>query len=554
MNVKPLILLLIVAVLYLAAVNDHWSPKPDSGLYMGLGRSLAEGRGMVFNGREQWGIPPVTPFLIAACRYVAGPHVWLTNLCMTLMGLGVVVFAWRSVRLLSADLPAWARRSVEVGTLLAVGLSARLFLDSTRVLTDVPCLFFLMLAFWAVLRARSGSMAWYAVGAVAAALAVLTRVPALVPAAGLLAAAVIDIARQRRGRAVAGLAVGAALAAALVAWWAVAIRSRASADAIDYLDTGYVSRFNLAEEGKWGEIAVALGLLPEAALSSIVYQKTMVLGLPLLGLVAVGLWLTARLRQWVVVLPVALYTAFLIVFSPTTVASRYLLLVMPMLVYLMLVGAVAAADPVRRWLARAAHRLRRGGTGGLARRIVAGGVRAGRWLALRAVPVTVGLGVAISAPKIAREIYWMRHPAFYEVFSHGEWAPYRRLAEHLRTHADLSHNTCLAPECTVVHYWSGVRCDSLFVWEGKEIVHFDGLSPEEFARAAAARGDRFVVVRVDDDPDGASWGWRTVAAMEATGAFIGPPTHFGPLALFERTRGPSAEVCSPAGPVAAGSG
>jgi len=201
MNVKPAILLLVLAGLYLVAVNDHWAPKPDSALYMGLGRSLAEGRGMAFNGRQEWGIPPAAPFLIAACRYVAGPHDWPANLCMTLMGLGVVVFAWLGVRRLSADLPASARGAVEVGTLAAAGLSARLFIDSARILTDVPCAFFLMVAFWAVVRARSGRAAWYVAGAMAAALAVLARVPALVCAAGLLAAAAIDMGRRRRGRA-----------------------------------------------------------------------------------------------------------------------------------------------------------------------------------------------------------------------------------------------------------------------------------------------------------------------------------------------------------------
>jgi len=235
-----------------------------------------------------------------------------------------------------------------------------------------------------------------------------------------------------------------------------------------------------------------------------------------------------------------LYIWFLVVFATSAVASRYLLLVMPFLVYLLLVGTAAVADPVRRGLARAAHRLRRSGTEGFGRRVLAGGVRAGRWAALRAVPIAAGVCVAISVPKIAREITWMRHPAFYEVFDHGEWVPYRSLADYLAEHADPARDTCLTPQCTVVHYWSRVRCDSLFVWEGREVDHFEDLPPEAFARAAAERGDRFVVVPLGDGAqeaaDEASWGRRVVAAMEASGVFLAPPIRFGRLVLFERVR------------------
>jgi len=544
MNVKRAILLLIVVGLYLAAVNDHWAPKSDSAIYMGLGRSLVAGRGMMFNGRLESGIPPVAPLLVAACRYVAGPSDWPVNLVMTLMGLGVVVFFWLGIRRLSADLPASTRGAVTMGSLVVVALSARLFLDATRVMTDVPCAFFLMLAFWAVVRARSGHAAWYVVGALAAAVAVLTRVPALVCAVGLLVAAVLDLWRRHRAWAAGGLAIGVGLAAVLVGWWALGFRGQPGPGAVDYVSTDRLQDYTIVHPERWGEILDAAARLPEAVTSTIMYQKLSWFGLVPIGLILVGIWRAARLRQWVVVFPTVLYVALLVVLTPGAVASRYLLPVMPLLVYLMLVGTAAVADPARRILARAAHWLRRGGSSGPARWALAGGLRAGRWLTLRAVPIVAGVCVAISVPKIAREIYWMRHPAFYEVFDGGRWASYRALAHHLADRADPARDSCLTPVCTVVHYWSGVRCESLLLWEGRKVFHFKDLPPETFVRVAADRGDRFVVVPLGDGAqeaaDEASWGRHVVAAMEASGAFDAPPARFGRLALFERVSGTKA--------------
>ena len=83
-----------LAILYGLAVNGHWAIRPDSGIYMTLGRSLAEGRGMEFCGRQSWGYPPLVPFLIAGCRWLAGQHaMWLINAMMSLFGVGTALAA-----------------------------------------------------------------------------------------------------------------------------------------------------------------------------------------------------------------------------------------------------------------------------------------------------------------------------------------------------------------------------------------------------------------------------------------------------------------------------
>lgn len=62
-----------IALLPLLAVNNHGAVEPDSGVYFSLGRSLAEDRGMEYNGDPSGGVPPLFPVLIAACRLIFGP-------------------------------------------------------------------------------------------------------------------------------------------------------------------------------------------------------------------------------------------------------------------------------------------------------------------------------------------------------------------------------------------------------------------------------------------------------------------------------------------------
>jgi len=527
---RSLWILLALAGLYLVAVNDHWAVKSDSALYLGLGQSLAEGRGMMFNGRAEWGVPPVVPLLVAGCRLLAGAHDWLPNLCMTGFGLGVIVFSYLAVRHLAADLPGSLRDTVALGSLLVVGTSARLFIDSTRIMTDVPCTLFVVAGLYAFLRARSGHWAWYVAGAGVLVLGVLTRILAVFFFAGYVAAAAVTVWRHRRKGVLLALIGGTLAAAGLFLLWAVLFRSQSGPEAIDYLDTRYFERLNVFRLEKWGEILGGVLRLPDAVTSTIVYQKLSWSGLVPLALMAVGLWRAARLRQWLVVFPVVFYVGFLVVWAPGAVASRYMLLVMPMLVYLLLVGLATVGPPVRKALARASRRLRRSGQRGTGHRVAASAVRADRLAATYAVSIAVGIAMAISLPKVGREVYWMRHPRFYEVFDDGRWQDYRAMADYLRRRADPSADLCLTPKATVVHYWSGVRCDSRFHWQGESYDHFADLSPETFTRAAAALGNRFVAVPMDVG----EWSRAIVPAMGRVGVFEVPPERFGNLALFER--------------------
>ncbi len=527
---RHLWILLILAGLYLLAVNGHWAVKSDSALYLGLGRSLAAGEGMTFNGRQEYGIPPVVPFLVAGCRLLAADPYWLPNLCMTAMGIGVIVFAWLSVRRLASDLPASVRDTVTLGTLLVVGTSARLFIDSARILTDVPCLFFVTAGLYAFLRARSGHWAWYLVGSAVMVVAILTRLLAALFFAGYVVAAGVTAWQRGRKKMLLALVGGTVVAAGLFLLWALLLRTRTGPGAIDYLSVTILHRMNPLAAGKGAELLDALAKLPDALVSAIVYQKLSWFSLVPTALMAAGLGGAVRRRQWLVVWPTVFYVGFLVWWAPTAVASRYVLLAMPMLAYLLLVGVTTVARPIRKALARTARRQRQTGRRGPLRRAGAWMVRAEWRTARHAVSVAVVVAMAISLPKVAREVYWMRHPAFYTVYDGGRWIDYRAVADTLRRRADPSADRCQTPKAAVVHYWSGVRCDRQFHWKGERYLHVHTLPPAEFARAMADLGRRFVVVQTD----GEAWSRNIAEAMVATGGFA-PPERLGDLALFERS-------------------
>ncbi|MGB3087225.1 MAG: phospholipid carrier-dependent glycosyltransferase [Phycisphaerae bacterium] len=507
---------LAIAVLYLSAVNNHWAVKSDSGLYLSLGRSLAEGRGMESNGKQCWGIPPVVPLSIAGSRLLVEEHYWLINLAMSLFGFGVVVLSFLTVKRLAVDLPERMRTGLAVGVLLVVGTSARLFIDSTRILTDVPFTFFVMLGLYAFVRGRKDHWSWFLCGSLAFLLATWTRVLGLVLFSSVFLAALWDAYRERRVKHLAAVAGGAAIVATGFLVWAVFSRSHLAPGGPDYIGADQVARFNLLAASKWAEIAKGLPNVPSAVCSTIVYQKAPWFNLLPTALVLVGLWTAARLRQWIVVLPIVLYVGVLIVLGSGAVASRYFLPIMPLLVYCLLLGVCTVAT----WLGRQPE--------GAAEAAGAKPVRPG-W----GITLAIAVCVAISTPRVIREIYWMRHPQFYATFDKGRWQGYMDLGAHLRQRGRPETDRVLAPRTSIVHYLSRMPTDTYFQWKGRAVKHFDDLRPAEFAEMAAEKPYRFVVVPTDKE----GWSEAVMSQLRATGLF-GPPVLSRGLACYERLPAP----------------
>ncbi len=96
-----------VALLYLAAVNARWSPSPDSALYLGLGRNLAQGRGYTFLGRSQTRTEPMVPLLGAASYRLFGDSFLPLNLLYSGVGLAAAGMVYVLAR--QAGEAAWGR-------------------------------------------------------------------------------------------------------------------------------------------------------------------------------------------------------------------------------------------------------------------------------------------------------------------------------------------------------------------------------------------------------------------------------------------------------------
>jgi 4-amino-4-deoxy-L-arabinose transferase-like glycosyltransferase len=507
-------IVLAIAVLYALAVNGQWAIRPDSGLYLALGRSLADGRGMEFNGQQTWGIPPLLPGLVAACRLLAGPHfLWLLNGLISLCALGTALAMTGVVNRLTPSLSDRARSQLIVGTLLVTGLSARLFADATRILTDVPFAFFFLLCVYAFVRSRDGHWAWCLLGTAAILIATAARLASLALFPPVVLAVVLAWGRPGYRKRLLATGCSAVLVAAAFGLWLWAVRGQADPGSADYFQGAEARVGNIVQPAYWSRMLDGVLRLPQALADVLTDQKMYGVNLVPAALIAVGMVAAARRRQWIVVLPVVCYVAFLIAWAAeAAVAARYLLPVMPLCAYLLVVGA--------RWTGSAAVRWSRHEK---VRRAVPHAVAA----------VAVVFCLAVSLPRSFRSIYWARHEDFYRLYEHGDWEDVIHVSQALRHRGRPETDVVATPEFTVVHYLTRLRVVTGPLWEheGKTVGMWnpEAIPPRVFADAVVAREARFLVIPTDE----AGWSDAALEALAETGAF-GPPQPFGDLALLER--------------------
>ena len=515
------IALLVISLLYALAINNRWAVKPDSALYLTLGRSLAEGRGMEYNGQQVWGIPPGLPAMIAAARWITGGDgFWLLNSLLSAMAVAAAALAFGIVRRLAADRSEDERQFLAIAAMLLVGLSARMFGDATLILTDVPCTLLIALALYALLRGSTGSWTWYLLAGTALGLATWVRL--LAPLLGL--AMIVGLAMESRAeprrilrRFLAAAAVGAILAVFLAAWL-LAARTKSDSGTPDYLLGANQVANSFGGANRWHYIATALPRLPGAMTALLTDQKSPWLAPLPTFLILAGLAASIARRRWIVVLPVVVYLTFLVVWGSGAMAARYLLPLLPLVAYLLLVGAVATVDV-------AARRFR------LDEKRAPGRRRA-------AVALVAGLCLAVSLPKDLRTIWWMRQPDFYAALDHGRWRGCVEASAYISSRSRPG-DVAMTPEWTIMHYLTGLRTIGQLPDGDYVAENACRMDPAEFARIAAAGPARFLVVRTDWSGDTRpDWNQRTFQALAATGAFSGPPMVFDHLAVFERTRSP----------------
>ena len=336
----------VQALVMLTLVCTSWYAVPDSALYMGLGRSLAEGAGYVFNHESNVMVPPLWPVCLAGVTALAPGSYLALNIVQIVLALACTPMAFGLLRrTVGADL-----------ALLGAGLFAlsfALWSATAKPISDVLFTLLALAAMWAATWAAAGGpRRWRGVAVAGAAIAVatLTRVNGLVIAPA--AAAGIWLGWRDRGR-VYRLAAGAAvmvLAAGPLAAWKVYIQAQAG--------TGGDQNITYANAALQRAGGTILGLVRVVAnnlaieipmeisnLSVGVSDVPPGVNLLIPAMVLIGAAVCVRRR--LAVGPASLITMIALLCVVPGVRMRYLLFLMPALIVYLAIGVTAVVRRLR---------------------------------------------------------------------------------------------------------------------------------------------------------------------------------------------------------------
>jgi len=460
----------LVGLLYAFAVNDQWRFGNDSALYLSVGRSLAGGQVLRFDGSgTPAGGSPGVPILVAVSYKVFGEALWPLNLLMSAMGFAAAVLTYRIVRFDRS-------RRTALNVFLLTSLSVALYVRSLSIESDVPALFFLTAALWSLQKFTRGRWRWLPVGVVMLLAFTAMR---LVGGVIVMAVAVALVLQRCRlplwKRLVGGLAIAGSLAAAaLVGQWLFGLEEpivggylRAiSGRFTEYVDWGNLYRQTLLEFPPSCFKLFTGQTLPPAASA------------PVLLLVAYGALRALKSRKMLIVLPPLVYIGMLI-FLWGEPAPRYLILVLPLVVYLFVDGILALAGAVLSIRPYGPY---------------------GRREHNAQVYASIAVAVFLSAnlPKVLREGVWKSHHGrFAEVVEHGKLSRWQPVADFLKNQELAPNEVILTADAAVVDFLTNRRTvnaqdasdQSLGAWKA---IH----------RAIGDSQVRFVVVPVKHKPNG----------------------------------------------------
>lgn len=331
------ICLAALTILYLAGVHALWWPTPDSALYRGLGRSIAQGEGYVFNGRPNDIASPGWPCALAGAQVLFEQEDLLVNLLHAAVGMACVVLIWRAVTRLSNS---------ATGLLVAImtALSYRFFQSGHEVLTDMP----FAAGFWAtillVLRFGRGHWAWLIAAAASALIACAIRVPGVV-AIGALAVGVA-LAPEVSKSPLRRLAASAVLLAVAVGSWVGYLQLM---DALaPGREAGYTQYAGQAVSGAWWQqLATGLYNLAEVLAEAITGQEFMPVGVAAVVLMLVSGALRFRTHRLAVTVALAYWLAMMLSTGAWTIRARYFVPVLGLYLYTILDGLVLAVWWIR---------------------------------------------------------------------------------------------------------------------------------------------------------------------------------------------------------------
>ena len=141
-------LLIPAAALYAPLIVPHWKPTWDSGTYIALAQSLADGNGYAYQGVPHVKYPPGFPALLTPILFLFGKNFLLMRVFIAACAVGSVVAAF-----------ALLRKCASFGIALAAAVMTAacyaMHFEATRVLSDLPYMLASLGALLAIERHRS---------------------------------------------------------------------------------------------------------------------------------------------------------------------------------------------------------------------------------------------------------------------------------------------------------------------------------------------------------------------------------------------------------------
>ncbi|HUW56095.1 MAG TPA: glycosyltransferase family 39 protein, partial [Planctomycetota bacterium] len=377
---------------------------------LSLARSLVRGEGYQADGIPHTLVLPGYPVMLAAIFRVAGEDFLVVNLVQAAFGMGCVL-------LTAVVLRRWVGTSAAVMLAALAGLTETLVRWSSRVLTDVPHLFFCLLALLLIqeMSRRAGRASRLTLACLVG-LVVLVAGMLRLNGLLLLPVAAVALLRPRGNRLTLGekciaLAVWTAAVGAPFVLWLRHVTSvppelRNTYLAWAGLDTGPV--------GLLTNTLATLATLP-AQLAETLFRNdlTLVPNVVVVLIAAAGLVLLARRGAWALVLFTVLQVGL---FSTQEFQRRYLLVVLPGVVAGFVVGAAWLASLARRSL----------GTLGI-------NAPAGHAARLAVVMIVLVVLVLNLVPVVKWTVEAHGRP-FYETWRGGRWHEERVLSAWMREH------------------------------------------------------------------------------------------------------------------------
>jgi len=244
--VAALLLILIFAVVYAAAVGPYWKITPDSSSYVLGAKSLARGEGYTVRGNPVQLFPPLTSMIFSVFHRLSPDNYRLLNGVVTLFALASLFLFWRLFR------DSLGNVAGLVIVLLSMG-SVYLFQQSTFLLSDIFYMFFSaasLLAFENLMGGKSRFWVFPAGGALLG--ACLTRSAGIALLAAVIVAMLVFLAGKRTRGAEAGGSASAlwlALAFVLPLLFTVLWGVRNARQGLSYFDLFFQKEAYVPEAG-----------------------------------------------------------------------------------------------------------------------------------------------------------------------------------------------------------------------------------------------------------------------------------------------------------------